>query len=123
MPYLSNPSTPAGDGSTSSPGYPFPAPINTNVAGSGAARQDTPTGGTPTTGAPFRPRHGRQPSLGTTMTSPSNRRRSIESTISLIREASEGKGVEEAQLRQMAETIAGTGKPTYNYAAAAPPSG
>lgn len=123
MPYLSNPSTPAGDGTTSTPGYPFPSPINTSVPNSGTTgRQDTPTGSTPTSGAPFRPRHGRQPSLGTTMTSPSNRRRSIESTISLIREASEGKGAEEGQLRQMAENIAGTSKPTYNYPAAAPGS-
>lgn len=35
----------------------------------------------------FRKGHGRQSSLGTTMTSPSTRRRSLENTISLIREA------------------------------------
>lgn len=35
----------------------------------------------------FRKGHGRQSSLGTTMTSPSTRRRSLENTISMIREA------------------------------------
>jgi serine/threonine-protein phosphatase 2B catalytic subunit len=51
------------------------------------------TPGSPTSPplTPFRRGHGRQASLGTTMTSPSNRRRSIESTISLIQEAWDGK--------------------------------
>lgn len=40
----------------------------------------------------FRRGHGRQQSLGTTKTSPSTRRRSIESTISLIKEAVDGTG-------------------------------
>lgn len=43
---------------------------------------------------PFRGRHGRQASLGTTMTSPSTRRRSLESTISMIQEALDGKDTE-----------------------------
>lgn len=43
---------------------------------------------------PFRGRHGRQASLGTTMTSPSTRRRSLESTISMIQEALDGKDSE-----------------------------
>ncbi|KAI6165933.1 Metallo-dependent phosphatase-like protein [Pisolithus thermaeus] len=43
---------------------------------------------------PFRGRHGRQASLGTTMTSPSTRRRSLESTISMIQEALDGKDPE-----------------------------
>ncbi|CAK5272158.1 unnamed protein product [Mycena citricolor] len=38
----------------------------------------------PTMAQPFRRAHGRQASLGTTMTSPSTRRRSLESTMSLI---------------------------------------
>jgi serine/threonine-protein phosphatase 2B catalytic subunit len=42
-------------------------------------------------GSPFRRGHARNASLGTTMTSPSTRRRSIESTISLIHEAWESK--------------------------------
>jgi serine/threonine-protein phosphatase 2B catalytic subunit len=40
---------------------------------------------------PFRRGHGRQASLGTTMTSPSTRRRSIESTMSLIQGVLDGK--------------------------------
>lgn len=40
-----------------------------------------------TASARFKKGHGRQSSLGTTMTSPSTRRRSLENTISLIREA------------------------------------
>ncbi|KAG2367192.1 Metallo-dependent phosphatase-like protein [Suillus spraguei] len=43
---------------------------------------------------PFKGRHGRQASLGTTMTSPSTRRRSLESTISMIQEALDGKDLE-----------------------------
>jgi len=52
---------------------------------------------TPTSpgGMPFKRGHGRQASLGTTRTSPSTRRRSIETTISMIQEAYDGKeGVE-----------------------------
>ena len=41
---------------------------------------------------PFRRGHGRQASLGTTNTSPSTRRRSMETTISMIQEAMDGKG-------------------------------
>ncbi|KZP17486.1 serine/threonine protein phosphatase 2B [Athelia psychrophila] len=40
---------------------------------------------------PFRRGHGRQASLGTTKTSPSTRRRSIETTITMIQEAMDGK--------------------------------
>ncbi|KAG1741558.1 Metallo-dependent phosphatase-like protein [Suillus paluster] len=43
---------------------------------------------------PFKGRHGRQASLGTTMTSPSTRRRSLESTISMIQEALDGTDLE-----------------------------
>ena len=45
--------------------------------------------GTPSTpgAASFRKGHARNSSLGTTMTSPSNRRRSLESTVNMIREA------------------------------------
>jgi serine/threonine-protein phosphatase 2B catalytic subunit len=124
MPYLSNPSTPAEPGQAPpAPGYPFP--INTSVPApaSGPAGVISPSSASPTgqSGAPFRPRHGRQPSVGTTMTSPSNRRRSIESTISLIREAADGKGADDEQLRHLADSIAGPTKPgnsTYNYPAA-----
>ncbi|KIM69494.1 hypothetical protein SCLCIDRAFT_102981 [Scleroderma citrinum Foug A] len=57
----------------------------------------SPTSGSPIspTRTPFRGRHGRQASLGTTMTSPSTRRRSLESTISMIQEALDGKELEQ----------------------------
>ncbi|KAF8750341.1 Phosphatase [Rhizoctonia solani] len=52
--------------------------------------------------------HIRASSLGTTMTSPSTRRRSIESTISLIREAVDGRSNEnDAAVDQMVDQFAG----------------
>lgn len=63
---------------------------------------------------PFRRGHGRQASLGTTMTSPSTRRRSIESTMSLLKEAVDGK--EDADYEQLADQVAGKGKETKENA-------
>lgn len=57
---------------------------------------------------PFRRGHGRQASLGTTMTSPSTRRRSIESTMSLLKEAVDGK--EDAEYEQLADQVVGKEK-------------
>ncbi|KAI0297352.1 serine/threonine protein phosphatase 2B [Russula brevipes] len=57
---------------------------------------------------PFRRGHGRQASLGTTMTSPSTRRRSIESTMSLLKEVVDGK--EDAEFEQLADQVAGKEK-------------
>lgn len=72
----------------------------------------TPTAGSPLSGSgpitPFRRGHGRQASLGTTMTSPSTRRRSIESTMSLLKEAVDGK--EDADYEQLADQVAGKDK-------------
>ena len=69
----------------------------------------TPTTGSPLSGSgpitPFRRGHGRQASLGTTMTSPSTRRRSIESTMSLLKEAVDGK--EDAEYEQLADQVVG----------------
>ena len=59
-------------------------------------------------GTPFRRGHGRQASLGTTMTSPSTRRRSIESTMSLLKEVVDGK--EDAEFEQLADQVAGKDK-------------
>jgi serine/threonine-protein phosphatase 2B catalytic subunit len=59
---------------------------------------------------PFRGRHGRQASLGTTRTSPSTRRRSLESTISMIQEALDGKDLE-----AMANEGTGTGTGEGGY--------
>ncbi|KAH8918790.1 hypothetical protein BT69DRAFT_1353658 [Atractiella rhizophila] len=49
--------------------------------------------------------HGRTSSLGTTSTSPSNRRRSLENSLMMLRAAMESK---DAQLEELAETISGT---------------
>ncbi|KAK7439818.1 3',5'-cyclic-nucleotide phosphodiesterase (PDEase) (3':5'-CNP), variant 2 [Stygiomarasmius scandens] len=63
------------------------SPIPPSPGASGAPPSPT----SPTIGAPFRRGHSRQASLGTTMTSPSNRRRSLESTRSLIQDVLDGK--------------------------------
>lgn len=68
----------------STPG--IPAPINTSVP---PKPPYSPT--SPTIGGGFRRGHSRTASLGTTMTSPSTRRRSLESTMSLIQGVWDGK--------------------------------
>ncbi|KAF7796159.1 hypothetical protein EIP86_007333 [Pleurotus ostreatoroseus] len=73
----------------------------------------TPTSPTSISPSPFRRGHGRQASLGTTMTSPSTRRRSLESTMSLIKEVYDGKtATADAELDKLANTVASqsTGK-------------
>ncbi|EMD34648.1 hypothetical protein CERSUDRAFT_116822 [Gelatoporia subvermispora B] len=122
---LSNPSTPA----TPPGGAPSPLPANGVAA---ALEQAIASGSTPISPIspmssvsptipgspisptsssmtmPFRRGHGRQASLGTTMTSPSTRRRSLESTMSLIKEAVDGKGpYQDPELVQLADQIAG----------------
>jgi serine/threonine-protein phosphatase 2B catalytic subunit len=59
---------------------------------------------------PFWGRHGKQASLGTTRMSPSMRRWSLESTISMIQEALDGKDLE-----AMANERTGTGKGEGGY--------
>ncbi|VDB87903.1 unnamed protein product [Peniophora sp. CBMAI 1063] len=66
----------------------------------------TPTSPSSPSISPFRRGHGRQQSLGTTMTSPSTRRRSIESTMSLLKEASEGRE-RDAEFEALADQLAG----------------
>ncbi|CDZ98461.1 serine threonine-protein phosphatase 2b catalytic subunit a1 [Phaffia rhodozyma] len=58
-------------------------------------------------GTPWRRGHGRRQSLGTTKTSPSTRRRSLESTISLIKDVVEGTDAsgDTDQINQIAETL------------------
>ncbi|ORX34008.1 Serine/threonine-protein phosphatase 2B catalytic subunit A1 [Kockovaella imperatae] len=92
---------------TPSPGVmESPDPIATPpTAGSGSP--GTPTGGPPTNGIPWRRGHARQTSLGTTKTSPSNRRRSLENTMHLIRDVVDGRDAGgDQQLEKLADVIA-----------------
>lgn len=68
-----------------------------------------PTPTSPTSPGGFRRGHGRQQSLGTTSTSPSTRRRSIENTASLIREAMDKDGESNRDLEALADSLASPG--------------
>lgn len=83
--------------------------INTSStigSGSGSA---SPIGGNPAAGH-FKRGHSRQASLGTTMTSPSTRRRSLESTMSLIQGVLEGttENNEDEQMDGLTSRLAGS---------------
>ncbi|KLO14018.1 serine/threonine protein phosphatase 2B [Schizopora paradoxa] len=118
-PHLSSPATP------DDLGKPVPSPnglkaaieaavANGSISSPSAADPQTPVSApmspTSSTSSPalgtstFRRGHARQASLGTTMTSPSTRRRSIESTISLIKEAVDGKQ-DTNELEKLADQI------------------
>ncbi|ORY89790.1 Metallo-dependent phosphatase-like protein [Leucosporidium creatinivorum] len=58
--------------------------------------------------ARFRKGHGRQSSLGTTRTSPSTRRRSLENTMSIMREAM---AKSDSSMEELAEKVAGNESP------------
>ncbi|QRV81821.1 protein phosphatase 3, catalytic subunit [Ceratobasidium sp. AG-Ba] len=113
--HFSNASTPAEElpqATTFVPGHSAHSSMSTLEAAiaSGTAELGSPGApGSPLSATPFKRGHGRAASLGTTNTSPSTRRRSIESTISLIREAVDGKGEEanEAAVDQMVDQFAG----------------
>ncbi|KDR68358.1 hypothetical protein GALMADRAFT_1040840 [Galerina marginata CBS 339.88] len=81
--------------------------ISTSSSGS-----PTPSPGSPAVSSPsaFRRGHSRQASLGTTMTSPSTRRRSLESTMSLIQGVLDGKGriEEDEAVDVLASRLAGS---------------
>ncbi|KAJ7598510.1 serine/threonine-protein phosphatase 2B catalytic subunit A1 [Mycena floridula] len=66
------------------------SPINTGIMSPPASSPASPTS-PPIAGATFKRGHARQASLGTTTTSPSTRRRSLESTMSLIQGVWDGK--------------------------------
>ncbi|KAJ6616511.1 serine/threonine-protein phosphatase 2B catalytic subunit A1 [Mycena sp. CBHHK59/15] len=61
-----------------------PLTLNTSSPPLGGPASGSPSPSSPTSPGTFRRGHSRQASLGTTMTSPSTRRRSLESTMSLI---------------------------------------
>ena len=102
LPHFSNPSTPVDNSPRNqTPAYPFPMPSVPSARPEVSPYAPSP----PPLTTPYRRGHARQSSLGTTMTSPSNRRRSIESTISLIREAAENGENDHPDLQELAEQI------------------
>ncbi|TFK49271.1 serine/threonine protein phosphatase 2B [Heliocybe sulcata] len=107
----SQPTTPSDTGAQ--PGPPSPVGLSQaleNVGSPTAAGPGSPTSPSSSGPAtPYRRGHGRQASLGTTMTSPSTRRRSLETTMSLIKEAVDGKaGPEQDEIDALAEKVSGT---------------
>jgi len=99
---MSNPPSPSEEPASPVPANNVSAALEKVIA-SGGGPSTLPTLGSPSPlvmpvpsmGPPTRRGHSRTASLGTTMTSPSTRRRSLESTISLIREAVDPKEEEE----------------------------
>ncbi|KAI5480168.1 serine/threonine protein phosphatase 2B catalytic subunit A1 [Pseudohyphozyma bogoriensis] len=91
--------------SPTTPGSPGGSPVPGSPSGEGSA---SPTPDGQNASARFRKGHGRQSSLGTTMTSPSTRRRSLENTISLIKEAM---SKSDSSLEELAEKVAGNESP------------
>lgn len=87
--------TPASPGMKGSPGGAFASPGTPSSPGGAGA------------GMTWRRGHGRQASLGTTKTSPSNRRRSLENTMHLIRDVVDGRDAngDGQQLERLAEVI------------------
>lgn len=72
------------------------------------------------TSSMFKRGHGRQASLGTTMTSPSTRRRSLESTMSLIKEVVDGRSPsQDPELVKLANSMGESGGKGTNGAAKA----
>jgi len=85
---MSNPPSPSEESSSPVPAKGVSAALERVIdPGNGTPTSPTPSSTLPAVGPPSRRGHSRTASLGTTMTSPSTRRRSLESTISLIREA------------------------------------
>ena len=95
---MSNPPSPSEETASPVPANGVSAALEKVIAsGDGTPPLPVPGSTLPLTGPPSRRGHSRTASLGTTMTSPSTRRRSLESTISLIREAVDSKEEEEEE--------------------------
>jgi serine/threonine-protein phosphatase 2B catalytic subunit len=85
---MSNPPSPSEESSSPVPAKGVSAALERVIASDGGIpTSPSPNSMLPPIGPATRRGHSRTASLGTTMTSPSTRRRSLESTISLIREA------------------------------------
>lgn len=92
---------PASPSSTSVPA----SPIAAQSSGMPASPVSPSSPSTPG-GSAFRRGHARQTSLGTTRTSPSTRRRSLENTMELIRDVVDGRDANaDQQVRELAEVI------------------
>jgi serine/threonine-protein phosphatase 2B catalytic subunit len=79
---------------------PFGSPISPSSPGAGGNQS---SGGP---GASWRRGHSRQTSLGTTKSSPSNRRRSLENTMHLIRDVVDGRDAgADGNIERLAEVI------------------
>jgi len=115
--YFSNPNTPIED---QPPSSPFTAkngnstlPLSISTAGIGPNISSGPRSpSTPSTPGGFRKGHARQSSWGTTMTSPSTRRRSIDTTMSLIKEAVDGSSNEKTPVDDIAEALSSPSRAT-----------
>ncbi|GAA5970031.1 hypothetical protein JCM8115_002713 [Rhodotorula mucilaginosa] len=93
------------------PGSPVPmveSPVRERESPLESPASPSSPGGGGSSGTPFKRHHRRQSSLGTTRTSPSTRRRSLENTISMIREAM---SKDDLSMEELAEKVAGTESP------------
>ncbi|KAH7098079.1 Metallo-dependent phosphatase [Auriculariales sp. MPI-PUGE-AT-0066] len=123
MEMFGSPASPGMEGGPSSPQdvlmdnmSPSPEPHTPTLSGGeGSARNSLPPSpitpgsmsplASPSSGSIFRRGHGRAQSLGTTTTSPSTRRRSIESTMSLIKETMSGEA-QNGEMESLANKVA-----------------
>lgn len=81
-----------------------PSPINAESASPSPSGPSSPV--SPSVGPGYRRGHSRQASLGTTKTSPSTRRRSLENTMELIRDVVDGRDANaDSNIREIAEVI------------------
>ncbi|KZV99240.1 Metallo-dependent phosphatase [Exidia glandulosa HHB12029] len=105
MAILSAPSTPsASDVSMEPVTPPLVSPIDT--AGMPPSPGGLQSPSTPGSASIFKRGHGRAASLGTTTTSPSTRRRSLESTMKQIKETMDGTSAQSGEMEQLARDIA-----------------
>jgi serine/threonine-protein phosphatase 2B catalytic subunit len=114
---LSNPTTPHESQIEPPPPSMLAGRLNELATGASSGSPASPASlGSPVTpsspGLPspgtYRGGHRRQASLGTTKTSPSTRRRSLENTISLIKEVVDGEDPADGEWSRLADSLAGT---------------
>lgn len=124
--FASNPNTPSSEqipispvtanGGMHSPTSPGGGPLAINTSLS-TAPPSPMSPGTPSTPGGFKKGHARTSSWGTTMTSPSTRRRSIDTTMSLIKEAVDGPQDGKSPVEDIAEQLSTPSRPRGSSAA------